>query len=381
MRFKIKKSTAKNIWIHAQRLDEKNPFGSGSAAVNAAVAHLGYVQIDTINVIERCHHHILYNRIPEYQRVDLHQAQAVEKRIFEYWTHALSYISVSDYPYFIAQMQKTKKQPPSWFASVTNAEYTKVKKLILKNGPLTIRDIKDDELVEKTHPWGSSKPSKRALQLGFYRGEFVVSERVGIVKKYDLAKNHFNWQVLPKALEKSEYIKYISERALRSQGFVSLDSICYLDSKSKKQVESFLHKQTQAKKLVEIEVEGLNSIKFWMTPESVERKHQTSQLNHILSPFDPLIIQRKRLSHLFDYDHLFEAYIPKEKRKYGYFALPVMIGNNIAAVLDLKADRQSRRLLINNWIWLKKFSSAKNKKLIEQELNRFAKFQFEKLEV
>src|SRR5580693_10693790 len=88
----LTKSQARRIWIRAQRLDETAPFGKGVEAVNAAVAHLGYVQIDTINVIERCHHHILFTRIPDYRRADLRQAQSAEKSVFEYWTHALSYV-------------------------------------------------------------------------------------------------------------------------------------------------------------------------------------------------------------------------------------------------------------------------------------------------
>ncbi len=81
------------IWLRAQRLDTPAPFGDGPQATSAAVAHLGYVQIDTINVIERCHHHILWTRaFPDYRRAHLHQAQTVDKSVFEYWTHALSYV-------------------------------------------------------------------------------------------------------------------------------------------------------------------------------------------------------------------------------------------------------------------------------------------------
>ena len=88
----LTQSRARRIWLRAQRLDTRAPFGDGPAATPAAVEHLGYVQIDTINVIERCHHHILYTRIPAYQREHLRQAQSIDKTVFEYWTHALSYL-------------------------------------------------------------------------------------------------------------------------------------------------------------------------------------------------------------------------------------------------------------------------------------------------
>jgi uncharacterized protein YcaQ len=98
----ISPAKARAIWLKAQKLDEAAPFGFGPAAAGAAVAHLGYVQIDTINVIERCHHHILYSRIPDYRRGDLAHLQSVDKSIFEYWTHALSYVPTGDLRFFRA---------------------------------------------------------------------------------------------------------------------------------------------------------------------------------------------------------------------------------------------------------------------------------------
>src|SRR5271154_4274189 len=102
----LKKSQARRAWLKAQRLDERAPFGEGADATPRAIEHLGYVQIDTINVIERCHHHILFTRIPEYQREHLHRAQSVDKSIFEYRAHALAYIPVKDFRYYAGAMKK-----------------------------------------------------------------------------------------------------------------------------------------------------------------------------------------------------------------------------------------------------------------------------------
>ncbi len=371
----LDKSTAKNLWIHSQKLDQKQAFGEGPEAVAQAVAHLGYVQIDTINVIERCHHHILYNRIPRYHQSHLQSAQAHEKSIFEYWTHALSYVSTEDFRYFVGKMKNINTLHGAWFSSVTEKDYKKVKLLLKKQGAISIRDIKDDVLVEKTHPWGSSKPSKKALQLGFYRGDFVVAERNGMLKKYDLTERHFGWKSKPKITKESEYTHYILDRALRSQGIVSLDSVCYLEPKMKKPVSLLIEKKLNASELIEIKIDQIQKVKFYARPESLDQKIRTSELTHILSPFDPLIIQRKRLKMFFDYEHLFEAYIPKEKRKFGYFSLPVLHQNKIIALLDLKTDRVHKELLIQNWIWLNKNKSLENKKRIEDELHRFEKFQ------
>src|SRR5207253_1380652 len=151
-----------------------------------AVAHLGYVQIDTINVIERCHHHILYTRIPAYQREHLRQAQSVDKSVFEYWTHALSYLPTEDMRFYVNAMKRHWHRRSVWFTAAKEEDLRKLLTRIRKHGALTIRDIDDDVLVEKDHAWASRKPSKRALQFAFYRGLLTVSQRVGMLKTYEL---------------------------------------------------------------------------------------------------------------------------------------------------------------------------------------------------
>src|SRR5580692_2322781 len=148
--FSLSKLEARRIWLRAQRLDDRTPFGAGPAATAAAVEHLGYVQIDTINVIERSHHHVLWTRIPDYRRADLKQAQSADKSVFEYWTHALSYIPSKDISYFLPVMKAHKREGHDWYPSVTPADTRKIMKL-LREGPVSIRDIDDDVLIEKEH--------------------------------------------------------------------------------------------------------------------------------------------------------------------------------------------------------------------------------------
>jgi len=375
---KINKTQAKALWIFAQGLHEKNYFGKGPSATAKVIEHLGYVQIDTISVIERCHHHILYSRIPNYHQKHLHRAQSLDKSIFEYWTHALAYVPTKDFRFFQARMKKNRKSPHSWYDSVKKEDLQKIFRLIKRNGPISIRDIQDDVLVEKDHAWGSHKPSKKALQLGFNQGKLVISERLGMLKKYELAERHFNWDHKPKAASEKELNEYLLQRALRSQALVSLESICHLEPSRKPAMQALIQKQIQKQELIPVRIEGSEKIQHWMKPEILSKniKIDDEQV-HILSPFDPLIIQRKRLKLFFDYQHLFEAYIPKEKRIYGYFSLPVLIDDKIVAVLDLKTDRASKKLLIQQWTWLPKLKSTVLKKMIETELHRFEKFQLQ----
>jgi uncharacterized protein YcaQ len=374
---RLTRADARRIWLHAQRLDELTPFGDGPEATPAAVKHLGYVQIDTINVIERCHHHILWSRIPSYERAHLHQAQTIDKSLFEYWTHALSYVPVDDFRFFVREMRRHRASPKSWFGSVTKSDVRKVLNLIHTTGPLSIRDIDDEKLVEKHHPWASRKPSKRALQVAFYAGLLTVSERSGMLKTYELMDRHFGWEKPPKAASEREVDQYLLDRAIRAQGIVSLDSICYLDAKRKLAVRQLIESRVRLRGLVPITLEGAEKIEHWGEASVVEAAAgPTSELVHILSPFDPLIIQRKRLKLFFGYDHRFEAYVPKEKRMVGYFALPVLVGAKIVAAIDLKADRASRTLIVKKWTWLQNGASRSFQTMVDEALHRFETFQF-----
>ena len=377
----LTKHDARRIWLTAQRLDTSAPFGEGTQAVADAVAHLGYVQIDTINVIERSHHHILFTRIPAYRRADLRQAQSADKSVFEYWTHALSYVPSKDFRFFLPQMKQHRRDGHKWYASVKPADTRKVMRL-LRAGPLTIRDIDDDVLTEKEHLWQSRKPSKRALQLAFYNGTATISERNGMLKTYELTARHFGWDKPPKPASAAEGTAYLLDRALRAQGLVSLDSVCHLDAPSKPAIRKLIARRVRRGELVPLALEGAGKVEHWARPEALDSRGEAAiDLVHILSPFDPLIIQRKRTRLIFDYEHRFEAYVPKDKRKFGYFALPVLVGEEIVAALDLKTDRQNKKLLMQRWSWLGKGKAAKGdarkdfKRRIEEELGRFERFQ------
>ena len=277
-------------------------------------------------------------------------------------------------------MKRHRREGHKWLASVKPADLRKVMRLIRQGGALTIRDIDDDVLVDKEHLWASRKPSKRALQLAFYQGQLTISERNGMLKTYELMTRHFGWEKPPKGASARETTAYLLDRALRAQGVVSLDSICHLDAPSKAPVRRLIEARVRRGELVPVALEGAGKQVHWVDPATLEAgSDAASELVHILSPFDPLIIQRKRTHLFFDYEHRFEAYVPREKRVFGYFALPVLAGDSIVAALDLKTDRKDRKLLVQKWSWVgagaKKGARKELKRRIEEELHRFERFQ------
>jgi uncharacterized protein YcaQ len=371
----LPKPLARRLWLHAQGLDTPAPFGTGPAATLAATRQLGYVQIDTINVIERSHHHILATRIPGYRREHLAQAQSVDKTVFEYWTHALSYVPVEDYRYFLPAMQRHRTDPAAWFDGVGRADLRRLLRRISQEGPLSLRDIDDDVLVDKDHAWASRKPSQRALKLAFYQGTLTVSARSGILKTYELTDRHFGWPPRPRTATAGQVTTYLLDRALRAQAVVSLDAICHLDAPSKPAVHALIEQRVKRKTLVPVVLQG-STIAHWAAPATLDTALAplADDQVHILSPFDPLVIQRKRLLHFFDYAHRFEAYVPAPKRVFGYFALPVLLGDRIVAAIDLKTDRAAQALRVQKWTWVEDVGAA-GRQAIDAALHRFEDFQ------
>ncbi len=369
---------ARRIWLHAQCLDTTEPFGSGPKATPAAVAHLGYLQIDTIYVIERSHHHILYTRIPTYRREHLHQAQSIDKTVFEYWTHALSYVPTDSLRFYVRDMRQAHQDwqdRNSWFGKVSIRDLRRVLSRIRRHGALTIRDI-EDEPVEKDYAWASRKPSKRVLELAFYKGLVTISQRVGMLKTYELMTRHFGWSRLPRAATERETLNYLLDRALQSQGIVSVESICYLDAPRKVAMRRLLESRVRRKELIPVQLEGAARWLHWVRPETLDAVlHAAQEQIHILSPFDPLIIQRKRLRLFFDYEYRFEAYVPKHKRVFGYFVCPVLIGDRIVAALDLKTDRSQKKLLMQRWHWIGREKTRAHQQQVEAALHKFEQFQ------
>jgi len=375
-RMRLTSAQARRIWLHAQRLDTAEPFGSGPKATPAAVAHLGYLQIDTIYVIERCHHHILHTRIPSYRREHLQQAQSIDKTVFEYWTHAMSYLPTESLRFYVRHMRQDWQRHIVWVDKVSTGDLRRVLSRIRRHGAISIRDIDDDVLEEKDYAWGSRKPSKRALEVAFNKGLVTISQRAGMLKTYELLTRHFSWDRLPRAAIESETLNYLLDRALRSQGIVSVDSICYQDAPRKLAMKRLLESRVRRKELVPVQVEGAGQSLQWIRPDALDAMPDPApEQVHILSPFDPLIIQRQRFRRFFDCEYRFEAYVPKHQRLFGYFACPVLIGDRIVAALDLKTDRQRQKLLVQRWNWVGRSASRAHRQRVEAALHAFEQFQ------
>jgi uncharacterized protein YcaQ len=346
-----------------------NFFGKGKLGTLKAIEHLGYVQIDTIFIVERAHHHTLWSRLPDYKPQYLDALVEKDKSVFEYWSHAAAYLPMGDYRYSLIRKQL--------YASGKGRRYTNKKTInyvydrIVAEGPLQSKDFEEKKARAGWWEW---KDSKRALEQLFMEGKLMAAGRQGFQKVYDLTERVLPAGVNTTAPTLQEYAEYLINKSIRANGLVSRDEIGYLRPFIKSAVEKTLQQAVKAGEVIELSIEGLPKEKFYTTPASIERAGQTKAKKQvkILSPFDNSVIQRKRLKRLFGFDYTIECYLPQPKRKYGYFCLPVLYNNSFAARIDCKADRDEKVLIVKKVFYENGFE--RNEKVREDLMKAVEKF-------
>ena len=361
---------ARKIALHSQKA--LSPRGKGRAidVTRAAIEHLGYIQIDTISVIERAHHHTIWNRNPGYRPSQLDKLQR-RCDVFEYWAHAAAYLPIQDYRICLPNMESVKKGNRLWFKADPKLK-KKVLERIRAEGPLQSKDFENHGKTKL--PMWEWKPAKYALETLFMEGELMVVRREKFQKVYDLRERVLPGHVDTSTPDTRELCGMLIDRYLAANGLGTAAQISYLRKGLKKQVEGVLVDYLEAGKVLACRVGELD---YYATPQSLELLStplSRSRLK-ILSPFDNLVIQRKRISELFGFDYQIECYVPEKKRKFGYFCLPVLWNAGLVARLDCKADRKTGVLIIRNLVLedsLKKqdvfFRSLK------KEMDKFALF-------
>ncbi|GAK60461.1 hypothetical protein U27_00358 [Candidatus Vecturithrix granuli] len=373
---------ARRIALHAQLLDGSAEFPAGKEGVARIIEQLGYVQIDTIAVIERAHHHTLQTRAADYDAVLLHDLQANDRRVFEYWGHAMSYLPMRDYRYYLPRMQQfAASKSPGIQRRLNKCGHLlqPILERIRQEGPVTSKDF-EALPQEKGGAWWDWKPSKIALELLFWRGEIMVTERRKFQKVYDLTE-----RVLPEGTDTrmpsdAEVEEFRVRRALSAYGIArakDIHAFLQLDSKNRSKT-SGLTALVEAGEVIPLTIRNRNGAEYYTLPATLEQTDQFSRRPatlHFLSPFDNLIIRRERVQHLFDFDFALECYLPAKKRTYGYFLVPMLWGDRFVGRFDPKADRKSKTLILRNLVFEPDFQDFETfLPIFGQKLREFARF-------
>lgn len=317
-------------------------------SVPEVVRGLGYVQIDTISVIERAHHHVLWSRLPTYDATQLAQAQGDTRQIFEYWSHAAAYLPMEDYRFCLPRMAAYRRHCDEWFQAHKRLTQ-QILRRIRAEGPRRAADF-EAEPGHRPGPWWDWKPAKLALERLFHAGRLLVSYRRGFQKYFDLVERVLPPHLNTRAPSPLEYGEHFVLRTLECHGLATEAEMTYQKPHARAAIRQALAVMTESGTLLPIKVERLSAV-YFVRPEHLQQIRTapvaaatTAAAVCLLSPFDNLIIQRKRLQQLFGFDYQIECYVPAPRRTYGYFCLPILWGERFVGRLDPKAQRKAGRL-------------------------------------
>jgi uncharacterized protein len=360
---------ARKIILNHQGLNNRTRFGRGIDGTLKAIEHLSYVQIDTLSVVARAHLHTLWNRVAGFKPTDIDSLQE-QGKVFEHWAHALAILPMRDYRFSLPMMQRMASADGHWYPR-DGKLMKKVLQRIREEGPLAAKDFSDKK--SSNAMWARSA-SKIALEQLFMEGELMIPRRLNFHKVYDLRE-----RVLPDDIDASmpssdQLCRHLIDSCLRAQGLAQIAEVSYLRKGLTAQMSQTARDMEEQGLIRKIEVAEKN---YFIKPHVLDDlgSPTVSPKLRVLSPFDNAVIQRKRLASLFAFEYQIECYVPKAKRKFGYFCLPVMRGNRFLARLDAKADRRSGVFHVMN-LYLEPAVRKKESLLaaLQAELLRFAKF-------
>jgi uncharacterized protein YcaQ len=360
----------RRIGLDRQGLLRSESFGRGKGAVLRAIEQTGYVQIDTISVVERAHHHVLWSRVPNYQPAMLERLVR-ERQVFEYWFHAAAWLPMSQYRFSLPRMRQLNGER-NWYGDGDTRLQHEVLARIDAEGPLRARDFEDSR--ETNSGWWDWKPAKQALEQLFMQGELVVSAREGFQKVYDLPERVIPDWVDTHTPTLDEFAAHLIDASLRAHGFATLVSMTYL--RKGQQLRESVKQQLQDRVEAGLLVSQLlgKSGEVYIDPELLEARapRSVAQLR-ILSPFDNLVIQRQRCREVFAYDYQIECYVPQPRRQFGYFCLPLLYRDRLVGRIDCKAHRNSATLEVRS-VYIEHAVGEDFEELMSAALQSFAHF-------
>ena len=345
MTIKLTKAQARKIILHAAGLSKPGQFGRGKEAVYKFINHLGFVQVDTNYVVERAHHHSIAARVPDYKQEWLEELQQ-DGRIFEFWTFASGFIPMHDFRFSLPVKENFLLRRSPKTQSEINL-MNRVLDRIAREGPLMARDFENDRVTKSTG-WWDWRPSKLALEWLHLQGKLVTTRRKDFQKVYDISENIVPSDIDVTKPTPEEYARHVIVRSLKALGIAYLKEISWSDRFVKTPMKAEMQKLVDTGEVYNVEVEGLKGSPLFMLSEYKKKKIVLSNEVFILSPFDILNVFRHRLRNFFDFDYQVECFVPKPKRKYGYFVLPILIGDTFVARMDSKAERKERVLVVHN---------------------------------
>lgn len=355
-RTRLTAGEARRLALAAQRLDRPRPAGRVDVRhLRRVLQRLGLLQLDFVNVLVPAHNLVPFSRLGPYDRERLHDLVYRRREFLEQWAHEASIVPVDVWPLLEHRRQEHRVRP--WGFEELLAELPDYYDLVLEEvrarGPLTADDLPEParhvprRLSDK---WGwGLKVKRQFLEAHFGFGRLAVADRLpNFARSYDLAERVVPSAHLARAIDAAAAQRELLRRAARAHGVGSARDLADYWRMPIGEARQRLDELVASGDLRRIEVAG------WPKPAYLHpraRLPRRVEARALLSPFDPLVWCRPRVARLFGFEYALEIYVPESKRRWGYYVLPFLLGDELVARVDLKADRKARRLLVRSaWI-------------------------------
>ena len=328
------------------------------------IEQMGFVQLDSINVVERAQHLTLASRLDAYRPEDLAGLLEKERSLFEHWTHDASAIPTKWFaqwkPRFVRERERILRKP-WWLERMGDDPYKvidQVRERIVREGPLRSLDFEHKPQGAASASWWGWKPQKAALEYLWSTGELMIARREKFQKVYDLTE-----RVLPERSREPEpterqHIEWACRTALERLVVATPKEIAdFWHAVGVAQAKVWCEEGARAGKVIPVRVESSDGAKARVSFALCDWERRLSGLpapparTRLLSPFDPVLRDRARARRLFNFDYRFEAFVPEPQRQYGYYVLPILEGDRLVGRLDPKFHRGDGQLKIRRIYW------------------------------
>lgn len=382
---------ARRLAITQQHLAATHP-RADAAGILGIFRDLGCVQIDPIRAVERSHLLVLWSRLGKYDPAQLDKLLWQERQLFEYWAHCASIVLTQDYPIHNLMMRTYARDDSNWDARVRQwiADNDALRRTILatirRNGPTLARDLSEMGVAPRawvSTGWTSGRNTSRMLDFLWMQGQLMIVGRAGALREkvWDLSKRVLPAWTPREKMSEPEIVRRAAQRSLRALGVATPKQIAFHFIRGRYPDLAQILDELQQEKLVE-RVHIIDDGQAWqgawyIHTDDLARldrlKEKWEPRTTLLSPFDNLICDRARTKLLFDFDYTIEIYVPKPKRQFGYYVLPILHGDRLIGRIDSAMDRATGTFNVHN-IYAEANAPANAARAISKSIQDLAKF-------
>lgn len=382
---KISKAEARRFLVHYHGLDSFDTF-SGEQGILDFFKRVGCIQYDPLNVVGRNADLVLQSRISDYSPQMLDKLLYTDRTLIDGWDKMMAIYRSADWPYFYRVRKYMEKAVISTLrnrGSLEALEFTaQIREILTQQGPLLSSKINLGKVNKGG--WGHSNLSSAAMDFMFNSGELGIHSKRNTQKIYDLTEN-----LLPKELLASpdpfnndeEFYKWYIKRRIGSVGLLwGRSGGGWLGPflSDKKLRTTILAELLKEESIISISIEGLNEAFYIRAEDAALLKsvpEETEPRLRFLAPLDNLLWDRGLIEKLFDFQYTWEVYVPAANRKYGYYVLPVLYGDQLVARFEPEQQRGSEPLTIKNWWWEEGITVSKDmKSAVKKSLKQFCRY-------